>query len=144
MSPQAPPTPQRAAVMRAVKSANTAPELAVRAACRALGAGYRLGGWNLAGKPDLVMPGRRLAVFVHGCFWHGHACARGARPPKTNAAYWTAKIDRNRARDARALQTLALAGWRTLVIWECEIRRPAAGHAPFIAPLREAVITSSV
>lgn len=113
---------KRSAVMRAVKSTNTAPELRVRAAARALGAGYRLGGWSLPGKPDLTFPGRRAAVFVHGCFWHGHDCKRGARAPKDNAAYWQAKIARNVARDARTLAALEEDGWKTLVIWECETR----------------------
>lgn len=113
---------KRASVMRAVKSTNTKPELRVRTAARALGAGYRLGGWDLPGKPDLVFPGRRACIFVHGCFWHGHDCKRGARQPKDNAAYWSAKITRNRARDARVLDALRAEGWRALVIWECETR----------------------
>jgi len=117
---------KRSAVMRAVKSTNTAPELRVRAAVRALGAGYRLGGWGLPGKPDLTFPGRRAAIFVHGCFWHGHDCKRGARAPKDNAAYWQAKIARNVARDAKTLQALHDARWRTLVIWECETRDAGA------------------
>lgn len=125
---------ERSAVMRAVKSANTAPELAVRAAARALGAGYRLGGWDLPGKPDLVFPGRKTALFVHGCFWHGHDCKRGARAPKANADYWSAKIARNRARDAATLAALAARDWNTLVIWECDTRDAAALQAR-LAPL---------
>jgi len=117
---------KRSAVMRAVKSTNTAPELRVRAAVRALGAGYRLGGWGLPGKPDLTFPGRRTAIFVHGCFWHGHDCKRGARAPKDNADYWRAKIARNLARDARTLEALHAGGWRTLVIWECETKDAGA------------------
>lgn len=113
---------KRSAIMRAVKSANTKPELKVRAAVRALGRGYRLGGHGLPGKPDLVFVGRRQAVFVHGCFWHGHDCKRGARTPKDNATYWAAKIQRNKERDAGALTALSAAGWRALVIWECEAR----------------------
>jgi DNA mismatch endonuclease (patch repair protein) len=110
--------------MRAVRSSGTAPEQAVRRAFRALGVGYRLGGWDLPGKPDLVMPGRRIAVFVHGCFWHGHRCPRGARAPKTNAAYWQAKIAGNQQRDQKVQKALAALGWRPLVIWECETRSP--------------------
>jgi DNA mismatch endonuclease Vsr len=72
----------------------------VRRILREAGIGYRLGGAGLPGKPDVVMKGRRVALFVHGCFWHGHDCARGARQPKANADYWIAKIGRNRARDA--------------------------------------------
>lgn len=79
-------TEQRSAVMRRVKGRDTAPELAVRRALRAAGIGYRLGGAGLPGRPDLVMKGRRAVIFVHGCFWHGHDCRRGARAPKANAA----------------------------------------------------------
>jgi DNA mismatch endonuclease (patch repair protein) len=112
---------QRSAVMRAVKSSATTPELRLRAAVRALGRAYRLGGWGLPGKPDLVFPGRKAVIFVHGCFWHGHDCARGARAPKANGDYWKAKIARNRQRDAQALIAIAASGWRALVIWECEV-----------------------
>lgn len=127
---------KRSAVMRAVKSTNTAPELRVRAAARALGVGYRLGGWGLPGKPDLTFPGRRAAIFVHGCFWHGHDCKRGARAPKDNADYWRAKIARNLARDARTLEALHAGGWRTLVIWECETKDAAALSARLARFLR--------
>lgn len=118
---------QRSAVMRAVKSANTTPERAVREAVRGLGFArrYRLHGAKLPGKPDLVFGALRKAIFVHGCFWHGHECARGARAPKTNAQYWRAKIARNQARDADALRSLRALQWRTLVVWECETRERA-------------------
>ena len=116
-------TPEkRSAVMRAVKGRDTTPELAVRRILRAAGVGYRLGGCGLPGRPDLVMPGRRVAVFVHGCFWHGHDCARGARQPKANADYWSDKIGRNRARDAATLTALEGAGWRVVTVWECGLK----------------------
>ena len=115
---------QRSAVMRRVKGRDTAPELAVRRILRAAGIGYRLGGGGLAGRPDLVMKGRRVAVFVHGCFWHGHDCARGARQPRTNAAYWTAKIGRNRVRDAAVRAALEASGCRVVTVWECEMKAP--------------------
>ena len=119
----APFTPEkRSAVMRAVKGRDTTPELAVRRILRAAGIGYRLGGRGLPGRPDLVMPGRRVAVFVHGCFWHGHDCARGARQPKANADYWSAKIGRNRARDLASNAALVAAGWRVVTAWECRIK----------------------
>jgi DNA mismatch endonuclease (patch repair protein) len=115
---------KRSAVMRAVKSRDTGPELAVRAAVRALGYArrYRLNGASLPGKPDIVFGALRKAVFVHGCFWHGHDCKRGARQPKDNAAYWRAKIARNVERDRVALKALKREGWSALVIWECETR----------------------
>jgi len=118
---------KRSAVMRAVKSSDTAPERAVRAAVCALGYGrrYRLNG-RLPGKPDLVFTALRKVVFVHGCFWHGHDCKRGARRPKDNAAYWTQKIARNRARDAASLRALRDEGWSALVVWECETRDAGA------------------
>jgi DNA mismatch endonuclease (patch repair protein) len=113
---------QRSAVMRAVKGANTGPEMALRRALHRLGLRYRLHGKDLPGRPDLVFPARRAVLFVHGCFWHGHDCARGRRAPKSNRAYWTAKIARNRARDAAAGEKLAAAGWRVFVVWECEMK----------------------
>ena len=116
------PPAKRSAVMAQVKGRDTQPELKVRRLLWALGARYRLHRRDLPGSPDIVLPGRRLAVFVHGCFWHGHDCARGARVPKTNRDYWTAKVARNRARDAVSLARLAELGWRTEVIWECELK----------------------
>ena len=115
---------KRSAVMRAVKSRDTAPELAVRAVVCELGYArrYRLNGAQLPGKPDLVFGAMRKAVFVHGCFWHGHDCKRGARQPKDNANYWRAKIARNVARDGASLKTLKQDGWAPLVVWECETR----------------------
>ena len=130
-------TPEkRSAVMRRVKGRDTGPELAVRHILRAAGIGYRLGGRGLPGRPDLVMKGRRTAVFVHGCFWHGHDCARGARQPKANAAYWTAKIDRNRARDAAARAALESAGWRVVTVWECAMKAPDFGER-LVASVRD-------
>ena len=118
-------TPEkRSAVMRRVKGRDTAPELKVRRMLRAAGIGYRLGGCGLPGRPDVVMKGRKLVIFVHGCFWHGHDCPRGARKPQTNADYWLAKIERNRARDARVAAELTAAGWRVVTVWECRLRVP--------------------
>lgn len=117
---------KRSAVMRRVKGRDTTPELKVRKALTRLGARYRLNRRDLPGSPDIVLPGRRLALFVHGCFWHGHDCARGARVPKANRDYWVAKVARNRARDAAAAEALAAAGWRVETIWECDLKDPAA------------------
>lgn len=136
-------TPEkRSAVMRAVKSRDTTPELAVRRILHAAGIGYRLGGRGLPGRPDLVMPGRRVAVFVHGCFWHGHDCARGARQPRANADYWSAKISRNRARDVAACAALEAAGWRVVTVWECRLKtRDFAGT--LVAEVRSQAATVS-
>lgn len=116
---------KRSAVMRQVKGRDTTPELTVRRALTKLGARYRLHRKDLPGAPDVAMPGRRLAIFVHGCFWHGHDCARGARVPKQNRDYWLSKVDRNRARDARNRDALEAMGWRAEVIWECELKDAA-------------------
>jgi DNA mismatch endonuclease (patch repair protein) len=118
-------SPQRSATMRAVKSRDTSPELAVRALLRAFAPGYRLHRRDIPGNPDIAYVGRRQAIFVHGCFWHGHDCARGARMPKANADYWRAKIARNRARDEAHREKLAALGWRALTIWECELKDKA-------------------
>jgi DNA mismatch endonuclease, patch repair protein len=132
----------RSAVMRAVKSRDTSPELAVRALLLPITPGYRLHRVDLPGKPDVVYISRKLAIFVHGCFWHGHDCARGARAPKTNAAYWRAKIARNRARDEKTLAAYAAMGWRALVIYECELKDKAALSARLAEALRPKRVAS--
>ena len=115
--------------MRAVKSRDTKPELAVRKLLREFAPGYRLQRADLPGKPDIACVKRKLAIFVHGCFWHGHDCTRGARAPKANADYWRDKIARNRARDIANVKALEALGWRPLVIYECELKEPAALRA---------------
>lgn len=108
--------------MRAVKSRDTSPELAVRALLRGFAPGYRLHRKDITGNPDIAYLSRKQAIFVHGCFWHGHDCARGARAPKANADYWREKIARNRARDEAYRVRLAEQGWRALTVWECELK----------------------
>jgi DNA mismatch endonuclease, patch repair protein len=117
---------KRSAVMARVKARDTGPELVVRRLLWRLGARYRLDRRDLPGRPDIVMPGRKLAIFVHGCFWHGHDCARGARVPKANRDYWTAKIARNRARDLETRAKLEALGWRVEAVWECDLKDAAA------------------
>ncbi len=112
----------RSEIMRRVHSVDTRPEMAVRKIVWSLGYRYRLHKKDLPGKPDLVFIGKRKIIFVHGCFWHGHSCKRGARIPKSNRAYWVAKIGRNVARDREHLHELKKSGWSVLTIWECEIR----------------------
>lgn len=113
---------ERSNTMRAVKSKDTAPEMAVRRLLHSQGYRYRLHRRDLPGKPDLVFPRRRKVIFVHGCFWHGHDCKRGNRQPKTNINYWRQKIARNCERDASHLRWLRETGWRVLVIWECQTK----------------------
>ena len=127
---------KRSAVMRRVKSRGTAPELKVRRTLWAIGARYRLHRKDLPGSPDIVMAGRKLAIFVHGCFWHGHDCARGSRVPQQNRDYWTAKVARNRARDEAACEALDGLGWRTLILWECDLKDDAALNARLTKTLR--------
>jgi DNA mismatch endonuclease (patch repair protein) len=113
---------QRSRVMARVKGKDTKPELKVRRLAHALGYRFRLQRKDLPGTPDLTFPGRRKVIFVHGCFWHGHDCARGARKPKQNADYWAAKIAGNRDRDAKAVGALEAEGWAVLTLWECEMK----------------------
>ena len=114
---------KRSQMMSGIKGKNSLPEMLVRKALFAMGYRFRLHRRDLPGTPDIAMPGRRIAIFVHGCFWHGHDCARGARMPKANAVYWAAKIARNRVRDAAAREELTAMGWDVLTIWECEMKR---------------------
>ena len=129
---------KRSAVMRRVKGRDTTPELTVRRLLTALGVRYRLHRKDLPGKPDIVMAGRRLAIFVHGCFWHGHDCARGARVPKANRDYWLGKVGRNRQRDGVSRAALEAAGWRVETIWECEMKDEAALKSRLAALLQAA------
>lgn len=112
---------QRSRIMKSVATRNTGPELSVRRVLHKLGYRYRLHGKNLPGRPDIVFPSRKKVVFVHGCFWHGHNCNKG-RLPKSRPEYWAPKIEANQARDARAASALAVAGWQSLTVWQCELR----------------------
>ena len=112
--------------MQAVRSKDTGPEMVVRRIAHGMGFRYRLHRADLPGKPDLVFPARRKVVFVHGCFWHGHDCERGARQPKANADYWRTKIQRNRQRDRNSTEELKAKGWKALTLWECELRDTGA------------------
>lgn len=107
--------------MRSVRRANTKPEVALRKALHKLGFRYVIGDRRLPGTPDIVLPRYRAAVFVHGCFWHGHECRQG-RTPSSNVDYWTSKITANCARDTRKEQKLKDLGWRVFTIWECELK----------------------
>lgn len=113
----------RSEIMRRVQGKNTRPELAVRSLLRSLGfTGYRLHRKDLPGIPDIAFIGRRKAILVHGCFWHGHVCKAGRREPKSNRDYWIPKIARNRERDARNQHEMAQLGWAVLIVWECELK----------------------
>lgn len=107
--------------MSLVKGRDTKPERLVRTIAHKMGYRFRLHRADLPGKPDIVFPGRRAAVFVHGCFWHGHRCRRG-KLPASNVAFWKSKIDGNKKRDATAIRALHRGDWRTLILWQCQLK----------------------
>ena len=108
--------------MQAIRGTHTQPEIIVRRLLHRLGFRFRLHRKDLPGRPDIVLPKLKTAIFVHGCFWHGHNCKRGSakRRPKSNVGYWNAKLDRNIARDAINAKKIAKLGWKRMVIWACE------------------------
>jgi len=114
---------QRSRIMRSVRTYDTGPELVVRKIVHALGLRFRVHGKNLPGKPDVVLARHHAVVFVHGCFWHGHGCAKG-KLPKCRLDFWAPKISRNRERDALHVQQLKSGGWRVLTVWQCETKTP--------------------
>lgn len=116
----------RRKIMRANKGRNTSPEIAVRSMLHAMGYRFRLHRRDLPGSPDIVLPGRRVAIQVHGCFWHQHEGCRRATLPKTRRDYWLPKLMANKARDRDAEHRLADLGWTVQVVWECELAADAA------------------
>jgi DNA mismatch endonuclease (patch repair protein) len=116
-------TPERRSwLMSRVGSKNTSPEIRVRRAAHALGLRFRLHRKNLPGTPDLIFPKYRVAIFVHGCFWHRHQGCSKASMPKTGISMWQAKFERNVERDAENISKLTMLGWRVEIIWECETK----------------------
>ena len=114
---------QRQFNMSRIRGKDTKPELLLRRGLHARGFRFRLHRRDLPGCPDLVFPRFHAVVFVHGCFWHGHACPM-FKSPTTRPEFWAAKIEGNRARDLRVSENLEAEGWRTLVVWECTLRGP--------------------
>ncbi len=108
--------------MSGIGGKNTKPELLVRKALFAAGFRFRLHRKDLPGRPDVVLPGRRVVVFVHGCFWHAHQGCPYAKTPATRREFWEAKLAANVERDRRTREALLSAGWRVLVVWECATR----------------------
>lgn len=127
---------KRSEMMSGIRGRNTKPEMQVRKALFGMGYRFRLHRKDLPGRPDVVLPGRRIVIFVHGCFWHGHQHCRYATTPSTRTEFWAIKLDNNRKRDIRDLAALQAAGWRTLVIWECYLRQPS-WQTSLAAELRE-------
>ena len=108
--------------MSRVRGKNTAPEILLRSALHRAGYRYSLHRKDLPGKPDIVFASRRKIVFIHGCFWHGHANCNQGRLSKSNQAFWADKLERNRARDRRVINDLMAAGWQVHVVWSCSLR----------------------
>lgn len=113
---------QRSRNMASIRGKDTRPEKFVRSLLHRLGYRFRLHRRDLPGKPDLVFPLQRKVIFVHGCFWHMHDCRWGKVVPSTNAEFWQAKRKSNCERDGKALEALSAAEWKTLVVWECDVR----------------------
>ena len=117
---EAEPSAERRALMARVRRKDTEPELAVRRLLYRLGYRYRLHKRDLPGTPDICFPGRKKAIFVHGCFWHRHPGCQRASTPKTRTSFWSEKFAQNVARDGRRITELRRLGWEALVVWECQ------------------------
>jgi DNA mismatch endonuclease (patch repair protein) len=128
--------------MGAVRQQNTEPELALRAELRRLGVNYRLHDKRLPGTPDIVLSRSRIAVFVHGCFWHRHNGCPRATSPKSNVEFWNAKFKANILRDAQSAKRLRSAGWRVFVVWECDIKADAARPTKRIAAKHRSILAA--
>lgn len=117
---------KRSAVMRAIRSEDTKPEMLVRSIVFRAGYRYRLHSKKLPGRPDLVLAKHHAAIFVNGCFWHQHAGCKRATMPATRQDYWLPKLKRNKARDQAAIESLLAKGWRVCIVWECACRKNLA------------------
>lgn len=113
---------QRSSIMRKVKAKDTTPEILVRKLIFSMGFRYRLYYSKLPGRPDIVFPGKRKVIFVHGCFWHGHDCRAGQNKPSSNKGYWDKKLEKNMARDLSNQDKLSTMGWEVLIVWECYLK----------------------
>lgn len=116
---------QRSQLMSKIRGRNTSPERKLRSLLHKAGLRFRLHAKHLPGKPDIVLPRYRAAIMVHGCFWHGHTCAKGTNRPKTRVEFWEKKINGNQERDRLNCLELKSLGWKVLIVWECELKNPA-------------------
>lgn len=132
------PSAQRRALMARVRQRNTTPELKVRRFLHAEGVRFRLHDRSLPGSPDIVLPSRRVALFVHGCFWHRHGC-KATTTPKTRTDFWTEKFTANQARDRRNEALLRQEGWSPLTVWECDVKADRFKE-PLLAEIRRASV----
>lgn len=136
------PAGKRSEMMAAIRGKDTKPEMRIRKTLFACGYRYRLHRRDLPGTPDIVLPARRVAIFVHGCFWHGHAGCRLAPAPTTRPEFWQKKFATNRLRDKAATEALKTAGWRVLVVWDCFVRSCKTSDA-LMGPLTSWIESSS-
>ncbi|HEX8573561.1 MAG TPA: very short patch repair endonuclease [Allosphingosinicella sp.] len=123
-SSEPPVTAARSENMRRIGRRNTGPELVVRKLLHSRGWRYRIHVRGLPGTPDIVFPGRKKAIFIHGCFWHGHDGCPLSRLPKTRSAFWEQKIGTNKRRDRAKAAALTESGWRVFTVWQCELKDP--------------------
>jgi DNA mismatch endonuclease (patch repair protein) len=126
----------RSRMMAAVKGRDTGPERHVRSTLFRKGFRYRLHRKDLPGKPDIVLPRYRIAIFVHGCFWHGHDCPKGRQRPATRRAFWDAKLDGNKTRDRANQAALEAAGWTVIVLWTCQLEDDLSRLQSFLSQHR--------
>ena len=115
-------------MMSGIRGKDTKPEMIVRKALFAAGYRFRLHRRDLPGAPDVVMPGRKIAIFVHGCFWHKHAKCKYAKLPSTRPEFWQVKLAGNVERDQKAIDSLMFSGWRVLTVWEFNSKCSCLGH----------------
>jgi DNA mismatch endonuclease (patch repair protein) len=113
---------RRSEIMGRIRGKDTVPELKVRSLIHKLGYRFRLHSKTLPGRPDLVFPGRRKVIFVHGCFWHAHSGCPKGKPPKSNLDFWLNKLEANKQRDAKAVENLESEGWQVLTVWQCQLK----------------------
>ena len=126
---------QRSRNMSAIKSKNTKPEIAVRKVLHSMGYRFRLHRKNLPGSPDIVLPKYKTVIFVHGCFWHRHENCKYASTPKTREEFWQNKFKVNLKRDREIQEKIKNIGWKSVVIWECEVKNNKLNLEEFIGPL---------
>ena len=131
-------TAERSRLMAKIRGKNTRPEIAVRSLLHRAGYRFRIHVSSLPGKPDIVLPKYRTVVFVHGCFWHRHKGCKATTTPKSHRGFWSDKFARNVANDKKHLGQLRRLGWRTVVVWECQLKRPEAVLARIEKVLKKA------
>ena len=129
---------ERSRLMAKIKGKNTRPEIAVRSLLHRAGYRFRIHVSSLPGKPDIVLPQFRTVVFVHGCFWHRHMGCKAATTPKNHRKFWAEKFARNVANDRKHLGQLRHLGWKTIVVWECQLKKPERALARIEKTLKKA------